>query len=49
MEARGRSSEVLLLPNAHKIAQMSKFHLIPFGYWINKNKILDVSIVIIAN
>src|SRR4029077_6168032 len=49
METPGCSSEMLLFCNADEIAQMPKLHLIPFRYWINRNKILDVSITIIPN
>jgi hypothetical protein len=49
MEALGRSSEMLLFCNADEIARMPKLHLIPFRYWIDRNKILDASIRIIAN
>jgi hypothetical protein len=49
MEALGSSSEMLLFCNANEIAQMPKLHLIPSGYWIDRNKILDESIAIIAN
>src|ERR1700676_4091498 len=49
MEALGCTSEMFLFCNADEIAQMPKLHLIPFRYWINRNKILDVSIRIIAN
>src|ERR1700730_5018357 len=49
MEALGCPSEMLLFCNADEIAQMAKLHLIPSRYWINRNKILDVSIMIIAN
>jgi hypothetical protein len=49
MEARGCPSEMLLFRNADKIAQMPKLHLIPFWYCIDRNKLLDVSILIIAN
>src|SRR5712664_181477 len=40
---------MLLLCNADEIAQMSKLHLIPPRYWIDRNKILDVSIMIITD
>src|SRR5580704_3239689 len=40
---------MLLLCNADEIAQMSKLHLIPLRYWIDRNKVLDVSIKIITN
>jgi hypothetical protein len=46
MEALGCSSEVLLFSNADEIAQMPKFHLIPFRYWTDYDKILDLSIAI---
>ena len=49
MEARGCPSEMLLFCNADEIAQMPKLHLIPFRYWIDRNKILDVSIAIITD
>ena len=49
MEALGCSSEMLLSCNADEIAQMPERHLIPSRYWIDRNKILDVSIRIIAN
>jgi hypothetical protein len=49
MKAIGRSSEMLLLPGGDEIAQMPKLHLIPSRYWIDRNKVLDVSIRIIAN
>src|SRR5580700_770110 len=39
---------MLFLPNADKIAQMPKFHLIPLRYRTNYIKALDVSIMIIA-
>ena len=49
VEALGGSSEVLLLSYADEIAQMPKLHLIPHRYWINRNKVFDVSIMIMAH
>jgi aldehyde dehydrogenase (NAD+) len=40
---------MLFFRNTDEIAQMSKFHLIPSRYWIDTNKILDVSIRIVPN
>src|ERR1700736_5438843 len=40
---------MLLLCNAYEIPQMSKLHLIPLRYWIDRNKVLDVSIKIITD
>src|SRR5260370_5174615 len=47
MEALGCSSEMLLSCNADEIAQMPKLHSIPPRYWIDRNKILDLSMRII--
>src|SRR6478672_3245106 len=49
MEALGCASEMLLSCNADEIAQMPKLHSIPPRYWIDRNKILDVSMRIIPN
>src|SRR4029077_18698721 len=49
MEALGCSSEMLLSCNADEIAQMPKLHPIPPRYWIDRNKILDLSMRIIPN
>jgi S-(hydroxymethyl)glutathione dehydrogenase / alcohol dehydrogenase len=49
VEARGCSTEMLPFSNADAIAQMPKFHLIPFRYRTNYNKALDVSIKIVAD
>src|ERR1700731_3429975 len=40
---------MLLLCNADEIPQMSKLHPIPLSYWIDRNKVLDVSIKIITD
>src|ERR1700687_1964540 len=40
---------MLLFCNADEIAQMPKLHSIPPRYWIDRNKILDVSMRIIPN
>jgi hypothetical protein len=49
MEALGCPSEMLLFRDADEIAQMPQLHLIPLRYWIDRNKLLDVSSRIIAN
>src|SRR4030095_207310 len=49
MEAVGCSSEMLLSCNADEIAQMPKLHSIPPRYWIDRNKLLDLSMRIIPN
>src|ERR1700726_3864556 len=40
---------MLLLANGDEIAQVPEFHLMPIGYRSNKNKVLDVSVGIIAD
>jgi len=49
MEARGGAPEMLLLSDRDEIAQMPQFHLIPSGYWMDRNKILDLSVWIIPD
>jgi hypothetical protein len=43
MEALSSAPVMLLLANCHEIPQMPQFHSIPPRYWIDENKILDVS------
>src|SRR5258705_10720791 len=49
MEAVGCASEMLLFCKANEIAQMPKLHSIPPRYWIDRKKLLDLSMRIIPN